>query len=880
MKISPVPAPDSAASWQCNASGQAGKERRSGSLAPFRHLSKGKCVVLAMVMAVTGFAALVLASTSLRYTARSAVLIGMRTAPAGLSSPAGEQGAAPGGFQARMEAEIRSIQSDRIAGELIERLHLASDPEFNAALASPMPKWTTDRLRGWILSMKEQVWPAARVEGDQKADIARVLRRHISVETLDGAGALGISAWSASPEKATDLANTLAELYVRTALDEKVAAIGHALAALRKRLDVLQSSVEVSGRAVVQSRMVAGLPAREESGALKTGSQGALDPSTGVLSPPPVQNLREQEVALEREGREWRARTPESIEASMERHISSGALRHNVDEGNGKVASSLLMELRAAADRSRLLRRELMTLEQQLGKPQQSAVDLHNSDQETSTTRYSHDRLSLEHPAGTQNHGSRQPDAQILSRAENSQAFSSLAKLLQFGFTGLASTAALGFFLAVAGIIRTTKVGSPMRQESSRRASRKAAGMTRMARTSSTTEGASTSADPDPDRLALGQAFTPTQPQQSAVRFVGRREQLARIQQAIIEEQAHVCLYGERGRGKTSLVNLAAEAGRIAGFTVARYSCTAESDFDGILRGLARNLPRGLLVSSLRRVSDLMGCEAALPPGPLQPWHVLALLGRLVECRLILVVDEFDRLPDDATRTHLADTIKLLSEHAAPIFFVIVGVAGSLEHLLSRHPSVQRNVIGVPLPLMTDAEIEEIVLRGAQHAGLDFPAQVRACIAALARGVPYHAQLLALRAGQEALSRGHTAIAAAELQCGIEQIIAEADPRITTLYEDLTQGERDNAVVSLLRSLAAGEQDRFGRFRATCTPEGQIIVAGALTEPALWMRLLDAGVVRPCVGDGAGIYAFGEPALPHYVLLRIVRLVLAFGTGR
>ena len=117
----------------------------------------------------------------------------------------------------------------------------------------------------------------------------------------------------------------------------------------------------------------------------------------------------------------------------------------------------------------------------------------------------------------------------------------------------------------------------------------------------------------------------------------------------------------------------------------------------------------------------------------------------------MLVVDEFDRVSDVATRTRLADTIKLLSDRAAPILFIVVGVSENLEELLGRHPSIQRNIVGVPLPLLKDTEIRTLLERGAQDAGLVFPPIARDAIAAFARGVPYIAQLLALHAGYSVL---------------------------------------------------------------------------------------------------------------------------------
>jgi Cdc6-like AAA superfamily ATPase len=375
-------------------------------------------------------------------------------------------------------------------------------------------------------------------------------------------------------------------------------------------------------------------------------------------------------------------------------------------------------------------------------------------------------------------------------------------------------------------------------------------------------------------REALREAFTPSRPQRGGKRLVGRRPQLARILRALVEERSHVVLYAERGRGKTSLANLVAETLRGAGHMVARYACAADSDFDSIIRGLARDLPGPLLATPAVPIDGLEGCEAALPHGHVQPRDVVALPSRLTGRQLVLMVDEFDRILDGATRTRLADTIKQVSDRGVPLAFVIIGVSDSLDQLLGRHPSIQRNVAGVPLPLLTTAEIETILERGAAEAGLHFSPLVREAIAILARGVPYIAQLLALRAGQAALERGTVEVVGHDIDAAIARAVEEADPRVVALYESLTARGRDQDVVAALRSMAFGQLDEFGRFRVEVEPGGDesvLSVAGAPVATALFTRLVEAEVVRACAGGTPDLFTFNDAMLPHYVLLRALR---------
>ena len=369
--------------------------------------------------------------------------------------------------------------------------------------------------------------------------------------------------------------------------------------------------------------------------------------------------------------------------------------------------------------------------------------------------------------------------------------------------------------------------------------------------------------------LPPGMVFTPTQPKPGSRQLTGRQAELQRILQALREDRAHVVLYSERGRGKTSLSNMVIEALRQAGVIVARHTCDAGSDFDSVVRGLLRDLPASLLASADETGSG-GGCEPALPGRPLRPGDLLAVPGRLACRNLVCLVDEFDRVQDAATRTQLADSIKQISDRDAPLLFMVVGVSQNLDEILGQHPSIQRSVLGIHLPLFTDRDVAQLIAKGGRDTGFVFSPASIARITVLSRGMPYMAQLLGLRLTQAAAMRGDTQVSEEDFDTAVARLVGDANPRILATYAALTERGRDTEMVSVLRRIVTAPQDQWGRLEVLPLADGRASVGSRRVQGEYWARLIAAGVLVPA-GSTTDLYVFAERALMHHVLLLAAR---------
>jgi Cdc6-like AAA superfamily ATPase len=393
---------------------------------------------------------------------------------------------------------------------------------------------------------------------------------------------------------------------------------------------------------------------------------------------------------------------------------------------------------------------------------------------------------------------------------------------------------------------------------------------------SSWKRGRSPLADAASAGAQLRDAFTPTRPKQDATLFCGRFKQMQRIIGAIEEERAHVVIYGERGSGKTSLANVLAAKSAEAGYFVLRFACSSDLTFADIFRSFLRRMPATLLADGVGATSrarvenfeQLMPAQFGVP-------ELIAALERVHDRHVILIVDEYDRVTAEDAKAKFAEFIKNMSDAAAPVTLVIVGVADNVRELLGKHPSLQRTLVTVPMPLMTRREIDGIIAGGEEKSGMRFDPWVRQAIVDFAQGLPYHAQLLGLFAARHAIRRQSARVEREDLRYAVARVAEEAEPRLKEAY-DLAIGPHENASFrDVLFYAARCRTDEFGTFSAA---DVAAAAAGAdsagtsllalqyplkkLTEPER------GAMLRRIVAPGGLRYQFATQMMRHHVLMR------------
>ncbi len=281
---------------------------------------------------------------------------------------------------------------------------------------------------------------------------------------------------------------------------------------------------------------------------------------------------------------------------------------------------------------------------------------------------------------------------------------------------------------------------------------------------------------PEQARLAIADALSASQPVVAAEHLAGRHEILASLIAAIEQQRAHVVLYGERGIGKTSLIHVFSAIAADAGYVVLYGSCGVAAQFDEMFRNFAERIPQ-LYHASVSPTADEREHSRSfgelLGDGEVSPRELAELFSQVVGTRIILVLDEYDRVANPDFRRNVAELIKNLSDRAARVQLLLTGVASNLDELIGFTPSIRRNIVGLAVGPMPESELHDILSRAEQASGLQFEEASRNLVTRMAGGSPYLARLLGLKAAMRALEDDRMSIVPDDVMAGTEAVLAE-----------------------------------------------------------------------------------------------------------
>jgi Cdc6-like AAA superfamily ATPase len=372
-------------------------------------------------------------------------------------------------------------------------------------------------------------------------------------------------------------------------------------------------------------------------------------------------------------------------------------------------------------------------------------------------------------------------------------------------------------------------------------------------------------------RSRLRNAYTPAQPVTDRRMFAGRTKLMTTLIRLIEDQRLHTVIYGERGIGKTSLLQVLARAAEEARYLVVYVTCGARSEFDETFRSIASRIP--LMYHAAYGPTSEEGERGETLAGLLGTESISVrtaadALAKIEGTRVLVILDVFDRAESDDFRRSIAELLKSLSDQSVRVQFLIAGVAANLTELVANVPSIQRNVHALRLPKMDPTEIRTIVKNGETVSELRFEEAAIHAIIARCMGFPYLATLLSHRSALAAIDDRRLVVSARDVELATEEAVDEFKGRISRRSQQQIEELVRRGQLPILGALAGAAQSAGSWFSAEdlTISHGEAPAVGeakALAERLAANRtLLEAG--EDASGRG---FRFLEATVPVYLWL-------------
>ena len=453
-----------------------GFEQAGITLADFRHVIRvRRKLIIGAALAVIALAVAIIVLMTPLYSASaivmldqqknnvedvSAVLSGLPTDPAGVQN------------------QVQILTSEELANRVIDKIGLASDPEFNP----PPSVWTS-----WLGALNPSSWfpsssaTQAAVDSKdlQRADLIRKFESRLSVDPIGLSTAINVTFESEDPVKAAKIANAIANAYVEDQLEAKFDATQKATQWLTGRIAELSRKAQDADAAVqrykaehnitttasggsvidqqtmdINSQLVIAKTALAEKEAaynslVSLARSGHAEDSAAAQGSPLIATLRTQETEIERQLADLSSKYLPGHPKILDLQAQEANIKSRIAEEVQRIVDAAHNDVAIAAAHVGSLQGSLSSLETQGATQNQAEVELTALQSSATSARSMYEAFlgRLNQTQGQE--GIQTPDARVISTAQVPQSPSFPKKGLTIGIA-IPAGIILGLMLAFA----------------------------------------------------------------------------------------------------------------------------------------------------------------------------------------------------------------------------------------------------------------------------------------------------------------------------------------------------------------------------------------------------------------------------------------------
>src|SRR5471032_1041461 len=467
-----------------------------------RLLNRRKALIVGSGLVAVVLMALVIAQATPMYKASSRIMLDTRTFKV-VSTEAALSGVDTLNIGA-IQSELEVIQSEFLVGRVVDRLGLASNPDFNGTRPPGFLDTALEPVRElWHSGISSLLAPApppqqpqakpARVEDSDPGRRAAIgtVAGHLSVTLLGRTFVILVTVESTDGTMSARIANAIAEVYLADQVDNKNEANRRATEWLEERLAELRRNLQVAEESVATYRRDKGLAGSpegsvssqtltdlngkylgakmkriEREGRLVALSKASLNPNelaniSEVAANGSLTALRTQEADLNRKITEMSAQFGSAYPKLVQARAELASLKDRFNSATQSITLAIRAELDAAKSEEEELKTQLDRASVLAGATSQYEAELKQLEREAQSNRALYESFLNRFKELREQQDIQRPDARILAYAWPAGSPSSP----QYK-TGLFAAFLVGCLLGMAGAIAAEKLDRVFRSAS------------------------------------------------------------------------------------------------------------------------------------------------------------------------------------------------------------------------------------------------------------------------------------------------------------------------------------------------------------------------------------------------------------------------------